>query len=265
MRFEAAAAIRLSEQLLALGVLQTSCQWAWRAVTVSNTPLLQQRIAEVGAIDPARSRLHRRWANRMTGPLAVVVSLMRAALAIALLSPASSRPVQTGALIGLVVAHVLLAWTPWTIWPDGGEGMSRLVTIALAVARIANHSADAACLTFLAGSVALAYFVPGAYKFACPGWRNGVTLQRVLRSERFGQSHVARLLAAHPLLSICASRALITWELMFSASLFLPAPVARVALAAGCAFHLWNAIILGIDAFVLPFLATYPAVVWLTQ
>ena len=264
MRYEAADVIRLSEQLVALGVLQTSLQWAWRAANLSATPLLHERIASDGAIDPSRSRTHLRWAKRMAGSFALVVCVVRAALAIVVVSPVT-HSVQTGALLGLVVAHVMLAWTPWTLSPDGGEGMARLVTIALAVARLANHSADAACLTFLAATVALSYFVSGAHKLAAPGWRNGLTLTRIFRSALYGQPHMGRMFSARPLIAICASRALIAWELTFPATLLLPSPIACTALAIACAFHAWNAIVLGIDSFVFPFLATYPAVVWLTQ
>ena len=266
MSSDATGVLRVAEQLLALGVVHSSLQTLWCVVQTRSRPQRRERIAEDAAIDMTRSSAHRRWAIAFTGPIALAVLLVRVLCALVLLWPTASDAVRTGALLTLVGAHVVFAWTPFGVWPDGGEGMARLVTVALVVVRIAGSSAHVAGARFLAASVALAYVASGAHKIRAAGWRSGETLRRVCRSQHVGHPALSRLIDRMPTWTVrVLSRTLIAWELTFPLVFIMPTAWVRVALAIGLAFHLGNAILFGINGFPFPFLATYPAVWWVTR
>ena len=97
------------------------------------------------------------------------------------------------------------------------------------------------------------------------GWRDGTYLAAVLTARIYGNPPVGRYLGAHQTLSKFASRALLAWECSFPLVIVLPAPVSYTVLAIGAAFHVTNAVLMGLNCFVWSFFAVYPPLLWVVS
>ena len=150
----------------------------------------------------------------------------------------------------------------------GGSGAEQLtfialVAFALVIAAGGSRHARQVGDAFLAAQVVLAYFAAGAAKLASPVWRSGTAMTRILSTEGYGLPGVAELLVAHPLLDRLMCWSVVTWEVTFPLALVGPHSVLVVFLAAGAAFHIGCAVIMGLNRFVWAFCGCYPAV-WAT-
>jgi hypothetical protein len=112
----------------------------------------------------------------------------------------------------------------------------------------------------IAGQATLAYFVAGAAKLISPVWRQGLALPRVMRTRTFGHPLAARFAQSRPGLCRGLCLMIIVTEMMFPLVLILPWNIAVACLACYAVFHFCNAYFMGLNAFVWPFLATYPSV-----
>jgi hypothetical protein len=120
-------------------------------------------------------------------------------------------------------------------------------------------------LWFVALQSVLAYLAAGIAKAVSPVWRDGSAVGMIFNCGSYGTLGVARLLAARPWLGVAASRAVIVFECAFPLVLVLAAPWREAILIAGVFFHLLNAVIMGLNDFLIVFVGTYPAVHWASQ
>ena len=115
---------------------------------------------------------------------------------------------------------------------------------------------------YLAVQVVLSYFVSGWVKFRNPAWRSGTALTDVFAYSVYPAAENFRGLAKHPSWMVGLSWAVILFEILFPlALLHQMALVAALILAA--AFHLSNAILLGLNRFFWAWIAVFPSVIWL--
>jgi hypothetical protein len=127
---------------------------------------------------------------------------------------------------------------------------------------ILNDPSLALCGVFaLAGQATLAYFVAGAAKLASPVWREGGALLGVMQTQSYGDSFAARFAGNRPGFCAFVCWLTIVTETLFPLVLILPPALLMASLACFAAFHFSNAWFMGLNAFIWPFLATYPSVI----
>lgn len=114
------------------------------------------------------------------------------------------------------------------------------------------------CVTYIAVTCVVSYVLAGLSKLAEPTWRDGTALRGLM--QELAPQHIADRFAS-PLTSRLASRAVIAWECLFGGAL-VSWPWAVAWAGMGILFHLANARWWGLRRFVLPWLATYPALLW---
>jgi hypothetical protein len=148
----------------------------------------------------------------------------------------------------------------------GSDAMWFQVQVGLLLASLAGwHPALARVgLGWIAAQSVLSYWLAGVVKLRNARWRNGEALRELLASD--GPYVVwapARGLAGRA--GICCAMAwtVIVFELLFPLVLLMPMEARWVWLAVGLAFHVGNALVLGLNRFVWAWVATYPALVCL--
>jgi hypothetical protein len=148
---------------------------------------------------------------------------------------------------------------------DGSDQMGMVVAFGVAIMSagfILNDPSLALCGVFaLAGQATLAYFVAGAAKLASPVWREGGALLGVMQTQSYGDSFAARFAGNRPGFCAFVCWLTIVTETLFPLVLILPPALLMASLACFAAFHFSNAWFMGLNAFIWPFLATYPSVI----
>ncbi|MFT3693002.1 MAG: hypothetical protein QM831_07665 [Kofleriaceae bacterium] len=131
----------------------------------------------------------------------------------------------------------------------GSDAMLLVVLLGLAIARCGYERAG---MGYIAAQLILSYTISGLAKLREPSWRNGTALPQLLAVPAYNAppwaAHFGRI-AGYPLLA---------FEVLFPLTLVnRPACIAFMAIAA--AFHLGNAIVLGLNRFLWTWLAAFPA------
>jgi hypothetical protein len=173
-------------------------------------------------------------------------------------------------LLALVVAIHIVEIKRYEAALDGSDHLMIVLLGAVLLGRLDRHPFGAAAATgFLAVEVSLAYLVAGLYKAVSAYWQDGRALRHVLLTRMFGHARLAPLALRHPELTRAAGIFVFAWESTFPLALVAPRPVLWVYLLLGVGFHLGCAAVMGLNAFLWVFVATYPSVVvanaWVRQ
>jgi len=186
----------------------------------------------------------------------------RALAGAALLAPSANA--WDFACAGFIFASCLYVSRRSVFGSDGSDQMGMVISLGVAImsAGIAFGDRNLAFVGVfaIAGQATLAYFVAGAAKLVSPTWRGGHAMARVMSTRTFGHPLAARIAAGKPRLSHVLCWFVIVTEMLFPLVFIVPPTVAIVALACYAIFHFANAYFMGLNAFVWPFLATYPSV-----
>ncbi|WP_367351793.1 hypothetical protein [Achromobacter animicus] len=167
----------------------------------------------------------------------------------------------------LTVLFCCCAWTNYRacFGGDGSDQMGLVVTsgtLIVSLGMVGNDDYLAyAGIILIGGQAVLAYFFAGASKIISPVWRGGEAVKGVMNTANFGNPWAARLLMRHPKISLVVGWLVIITEMMFPLVLVMPDSLLAMSLMGFFLFHLSNAYFMGLNSFVLSFVATYPAIV----
>src|SRR5215469_51649 len=175
------------------------------------------------------------------------------------LSPLRSYPFTAG--LAMAVLSAMLVHLRSTYAGDGAQQMNLVVGVALLLGfnPWVTPATGAVCLLFISAQSALSYLASGAAKLISPIWMGGDALRRILATTAFGSELGFRLASFHPGLTRFLCRATVILEAVFPLMLAGPKWLVIVFLAWGAAFHLANAILMGLNTFFWAYLTTYPA------
>ena len=165
-------------------------------------------------------------------------------------------------LITLFVFCVLIYWRFRGSYNGGADYMTTTVLTSLLLAA-AIPGFRAGGLYYLAIQATLSYTIGGIVKLREPGWRDGSSLQKFILHSEYDIPSRVKILAQNPRLTLLASRCLLFFECSFPVALISPG-VCRIYLAAGLVFHLLNFYVFGLNRFFWAWLASYPAIYYLS-
>jgi hypothetical protein len=179
------------------------------------------------------------------------------------LSLALVAPFTTGRLRGAVLLLLVMLYVLWSLrspyGQDGSDQMGFLILLSIALSDIVGtHVANILATRFIAAQLALSYFVAGTAKVASPSWRSGQALQIVSRSSIYGHQKAHRVLMSHPCLALTVCWMVIALEIAFPAGLLTPTSVTLAVIAAMAGFHIGGSYFMGLNNFMVAFLAAYP-------
>jgi hypothetical protein len=112
--------------------------------------------------------------------------------------------------------------------------------------------------------LAFCYIVAGASKAASPAWRSGSALPLVFRTRIYGNALIYSTLTKYPLASLLGCWFIIVAECAFSLAYILPQG-GIVILGIMLSFHIVAAITMGLNGFLLAFLAAYPSSIYIVM
>lgn len=158
----------------------------------------------------------------------------------------------------LLVTHTLICLR-WRGTFNGGSDFMTLV-ILVALSLVAGLGQNAGALNLALGYIALqsvaSYWIAGISKISKPTWRSGQALRVFLDST--GLQHLGEVWIR------LATAVILIFECTFPLAI-LSSRVCVVYLVMALLFHLGNARVLGLNRFLLPWAATYPAIFYLSQ
>ncbi|SER72385.1 hypothetical protein [Natrinema salaciae] len=147
---------------------------------------------------------------------------------------------------------------------EGGFQMSFIVFSALFIASLFPEGSierDLAIL-FIAAQAILSYLVAGVSKASSDIWRDGGALTGIFGTSIYGHQWVYERLQDYPQLGTVGCWATIAFECLFPSVLLAPSEYVFAFLLLGFSFHVGAAIFMGLNGFILPFVATYPAIIY---
>lgn len=145
----------------------------------------------------------------------------------------------------------------------GADKLALLMVTCLSFAHLAgldNPWAEMA-MAYLAVQVVLSYFVSGWVKLCRAEWRRGAALGDVFAVSIYPVSDRVRQLTQHERLLLLGTWAVILFEVLFPLAL-LDHALLLGAMGIGAAFHLANAMLLGLNRFFWIWISAYPALFW---
>lgn len=122
--------------------------------------------------------------------------------------------------------------------------------------------AQTAAIAFIAAQIVLSYFVAGISKLISREWRTGTALGSIFSTKMYGNRTVYRLLTKAPKLQIAGAWVVIGFESAFPIVLLGGENVMFLVLGIGVLFHVFNAVFMGLNNFLIGFPATYPAIIY---
>jgi hypothetical protein len=255
------AALQVSEALCAAVMLVMSAEYisASRARAMDTGTLLDW---DIYALQPgwhfrgSRGKLLR----RLYGVRGFIcINVVRMVLSVLLLV---FPPAARGApLVGLFALSCLIN-VRHAHGRDGADEMAMIVLVGLLAYRVADQR-DAwrwAGIAFVSAQVTLAYLVSGVAKLISSEWRSGTALPGIMATEIYGHRHAERALG-HRAVAFLTAWATMLWEAGFVLYWVTPEPWAYAWLGAGVAFHVGTALGMGLNTFLLAFLAGYPLLI----
>ena len=182
---------------------------------------------------------------------------VRLVAALALLMPTNNNTRMVASdLSGITYA----AGNKYTInGSDGAEQYAAIILTSSALGRTNGGKNKDLAIDFIAAQTTLSYFVAGAVKALGYEWKRGTAVERVIRTETYGNERFYRILRAHPNLSKLLTHATVAIETMFPA-LILCKKTRPLAFMSMLGFHMANIELMGLGRFFLVFTSTYPAV-----
>ncbi len=169
-------------------------------------------------------------------------------------------------VVFLLLSTILISWRWRGAFNGGSDVMTATVLLGLSWSSIFPNSEviQKGALWYIAIQVCLSYFIAGIAKFQNLGWRNGTTLRHVIVASNYDVPDLVRnyfLNSAQSKLLFVASWSVILFECTFPFGLLHP-KLCFFMMAGALVFHLGNVWILGLNRFVLPWLAAYPALLF---
>ncbi len=257
---DSAAALRIVEQVAAVGVIVSCLEWLAQPAKLRDDALLGWATQRNRAAWLVRARYGRLLDALFAFSGAIALHVLRLACAVTLVAPWTDGPLRVACVLTLAGLALALRFR-LPIGLDGSDQMLSIVLVTVALAHVVDsETGRVLCLAFLACQACLAYATSGWLKLADPLWRDGTYLGRVLSSTTFGHPRLGAFLLRNRRAARLLTAAMLGFECLFFAGVLLGGPAAVVAIACGVAFHLATAVFMGLNTFVWAFVATYPAV-----
>lgn len=179
-----------------------------------------------------------------------------------------THPVLRPGLLYLVfVIQALISLRQCSIINFGCDKMRLLLLGALALREIVpdGELLARATLFFIGGQGVLAYFTAGAFHQRLSEWRRGEATVCVLRHPLYGDPLAAEALARHLVVSRLLTWGVSVLEIGFPLALLGGVQTMLPALAGTLLMHVLLGYLSGLPQFVWAFLASYPALLFMSE
>ena len=171
-------------------------------------------------------------------------------------------------LSGILVIYLtnLLLFNLWAPHKRGSDGLTEVFFGALMLMQLGGESRHVvqAGLWFIALQVCVSYCANGFVKIGKPAWMKGTAVFGIANHHVAGTPSAARFLHGRPHFTKALTWSAMTMECLFPLVLVAGWPWCWIFLAWGLLFHGLSAYMIGLNSFFWSYLATYPAVIYLS-
>lgn len=252
-----AVATAVAAKIAAAGTLLASVEYLARPDVLDDRSLMSWPVARLRAASLTIGPVARAIDTLLRRPQGFL--LARSLVALLVLVGPVAWAIHPVPLLGLgLMAMIFLQRTPYG--HDGADQMTMIVLLALGLGGLVpGVTGRQLALAFVGLQAALAYMTAGIAKATARGWWDGTFLTGITGMRMYGHSRLAASLSRRPAFARALAATTILWEVGFPTVLILPPTAAFAYLAVGVAFHVGNAVVMGLNTFFPAFLATYPA------
>jgi len=192
-----------------------------------------------------------------SGVRALLCSTMVSALL--LLTPGLGLSVYLIPIAAALIIKSALAYRNF-YGADGSDQMETIVLAGLcATVWLLPGKPARLGMAFIAAESALSYGASGVSKLFSRAWMSGEAAFQIFNTYTYGNLFAASALRKYPYLARPACWLIIAYECAFPLCLILPWRISLAILCLGVCFHVFNALVMGLNKFVWAFVATYPA------
>lgn len=168
---------------------------------------------------------------------------------------------------GFLFGTVFLTAVRWRGTFNGGSDY--MTALVLAASFIAGFFAkdslgQLACFAYIGIQSIMSYFVAGIAKIKQGSWHNGKALTQFLLHSNYLVDSTTKSLVNKPSFALMASIIILIFECTFPVVL-LDLRLCLIYLCVGFLFHLENFFVLGLNRFVFAWLASYPAIYYISN
>jgi hypothetical protein len=196
------------------------------------------------------------------------VLLIRLAAAL-LLTSSILVPFSNAAIAILAASALLTTFVHHLRLPIGTDGSDHMNAIVLATGATTFLVNDPRCFVagavFIALQVILSYLVAGIAKAFSVQWRSGQSSSYILSTWTYGLPSFGEFLGKRALLSRLLDWCVMSFEVSFPFALFLTGRAFTLVLLFGLLFHLFNALVMGLNTFFWAFIGGYPSMIFLVS
>lgn len=165
----------------------------------------------------------------------------------------------------LLLIHLMICAKLGGSFNGGSDFMISALLLSLTSASFfeAGSAGRKYSLVYLIVQTVFSYFVSGLAKLKEGEWRNGTAISKLLALQTYPVPARLKDFFSGRSISFCAAWMILVFEVFFP--LALSSPQACIGfLALGVFFHLFNAAAFGLNRFLYAWLATYPALYWMS-
>ena len=257
---DAATALRWVTGLASLGVVVSTLELLvnHRMLSTSGIHAWSVIAPRFGSPDRAVLRIFRYPA------FLSVLALRLVAASLLLVSLLTDLPTWLVAACATTVLAGQLLQNARLLQPQGSDNMEAIVWGTLTLVWLLHHDPSVASLGlwFLGIQACLSYWFNGIHKVSVKQWRDGSVFRFFVSHALFGLPGLAERGPLFQRLGRLAFQSALVIELLFPLVMISGPKWCWLFLGWGLAFHLINAAVMGINTFVFPFAATYPAILF---
>lgn len=195
-----------------------------------------------------------------------MVALSITGILLLLLPPYLSNP-TTITIQSIFLALLLITFNYRSRYAlDGADQFNTIALVCMAISMTLEPSTGQIYfMAFISFQATLSYFIAGVFKLKSPVWKSGNALPDIFAGKTYGHKRIAILLDNNQSLAKGLSSLVVYWELFFPLCFLLPAELFYVYLVVGVGFHVFNAVFMGLNCFMLSFLSSYPVMIYCHQ
>jgi hypothetical protein len=159
----------------------------------------------------------------------------------------------------LFFTHSLICLRWRGTFNGGSDFMTLVVLTALVLSGMFGQDSGVVrlALIYIALHSISSYLIAGVAKLSKPSWRSGQALRTFLTGSNLSW-------LPGPVSALVLTFGILSFECSFPVAVFRP-EFCLLYMSLALLFHLMNAAVLGLNRFVLPWAATYPALLFLSQ
>ncbi|SNZ00974.1 hypothetical protein [Flagellimonas pacifica] len=165
-------------------------------------------------------------------------------------------------LLPLLFVLLLLKQIQTPFGLEGSDQMQLIVVGSLSLVLLDIEKGAFLAFVFISIQLIFSYFFAGLSKIKSQVWRNGDAITLTLKTNSYGNKAIFEFLKNKTKLSKIICWFIISWEILFILSPFLPTNLFYLMVFLAFLFHLSNALIMRLNGFFLTWISTFPSIVF---